>query len=240
MLFRSPDSARCAKTIFEEVDDDVKVTDNGIPKNFHADAPSSTMGTYQTKTADTDEYGFTKIVERTTTEKKVKDAQLSYRRTTRGLITTRVDRNATTPATDPGSRHPGESKSHEKTPSGRYNLTTVTVTASSVPDSRRCAKTVFEHTDDEVTMAKSLSNEHAEAGDGKYSTVDEQMDEYGLVRKVKRTTTETEQEAGHTFRRTTRGLIETTVTRNTSKTAVDPGETAVGCTQSDEKTPGGR
>lgn len=236
----TPDSARCAKTIFEEVDDDVKVTDNGIPKNFHADAPSSTKGTYQTKTADTDEYGFTKIVERTTTEKKVTDAQLSYRRTTRGLITTRVDRNATTPATDPGSSHPGESKSHEKTPSGRYNLTTVTVTASSVPDSRRCAKTVFEHTDDEVTMATSLSNEHAEAKDGKYSTVDEQMDEYGLVRKVKRTTTETEQEAGHTFRRTTRGLIETTVTRNTSKTAVDPGETAVGCTQSDEKTPGGR
>ena len=116
----------------------------------------------------------------------------------------------------------------------------MTVTASATPDSRRCAKTVFEHTDDTVSMAKSLSSEHAEAGNGSYGTVDEQMDEYGLVRKVKRTTTETEQVAGHTFRRTTRGLIKTTVTRNTAVTAADPGETAVGCTQSDEMTPGGR
>ena len=236
----TPDSARCAKTVFEHVDDDVTMVTGGIPSDFHADGPSSSKGTYQTKTADTDEYGFTKIVTRTTTEKSVPQAQLSYRRTTRGLVKTRVDRNVTTAASDPGAGHPGESKSHEKTPSGRYNLTTVTVTASATPDSRRCAKTVFEHTDDTVSMAKSLSSEHAEAGNGSYGTVDEQMDEYGLVRKVKRTTTETEQEAGHTFRRTTRGLIETTVTRNTSKTASDPGETAVGCTQSDEKTPGGR
>ena len=236
----TPDSARCAKTIFEEVDDAVTMTDEGIPSNFHAAAPDAGAGTYQTKTADTDEYGFTKIVERTTTEKPVTEAQLSYRRTTRGLVTTRVDRNVTTAATDPGTGHPGESKSHEKTPSGRYNLTTVTVAASSDPDSRRCAKTVFEHTDDVVSMATSLSSEHAEAGNGSYGTVDEQMDEYGFVRKVKRTTTETEQVAGHTFRRTTRGLIKTTVTRNTATTAADPGETAVGCTQSDEMTPGGR
>ena len=99
---------------------------------------------------------------------------------------------------------------------------------------------MFEETDDAVTMGTALSNEHATAGNGVYGTVDETVDEYGIARKVKRTTTETQQEAGHTFRRTSRGLIKTTVTRNTATAAVDPGESAVGCTQADEMTPGGR
>lgn len=236
----TPDSARCSKTVFEEVDDAVTLSDQGIPNSFHADNPNSGSGTYQTKTADTDEYGFTKVVARTTTEKTVQNAQVSYRRTARGLITTTVDRNTTVQAADPGANKPGESQSHEMTPSGRYNLTKVTVTPSANPDARRCSKTVFEETEDAVTMGTALSNEHATAGNGVYGTVDETVDEYGIARKVKRTTTETQQEAGHTFRRTSRGLIKTTVTRNTATAAVDPGESAVGCTQADEMTPGGR
>lgn len=236
----TPDSARCQKTVYEETDDSVSITDNGIPAGFHADNPNAAAGTYQTKTADTDDYGFTKVVSRTTTEKKVENAQVTYRRTPRGLIVTTTTRNGTTAASDPGSTHPGESRSHEVTPSGRYNLTVTSVTASATPDSRRCQKTVFDETDDIVTMGTTLSTEHATAGSGVYGTVEESIDDYGIVRKVKRVTTENQQESGHTFRRTTRGLVKTTTTRNTSVMASDPGEDKVGFTQTDEMTPGGR
>lgn len=233
------DSARCQKTVYEETDDSVTMLDTGIPDGFHAEDPSAVAGTYQTKTADTDEYGFTKVVSRTTTEHTVQSAQVTFRRTPRGLITTTTTRNGTTAAADPGANSPGSSQSHEITPSGRYNLTVTTVTPSTTADSRRCQKTVFDETDDEVTMGTSLTTDHATAGSGTYGTIEESIDDYGIVRKVVRTTTETEQESGHTFRRTSRGLLKTTVTRNTSAQAADPGDDKVGFTQTDEMTPGG-
>ena len=77
------------------------------------------------------------------------------------------------------------------TPGGLYNLTVVTATPSPSPDSARCAKTVFEEVHDSVSMRDSIDPDaHGEAGGGRHSEVVQDMDEYGVVKRVDRVTTE--------------------------------------------------
>ena len=183
-----------------------------------------------------DEYGVVKRVDRVTTE-QMQESGKDYRRTTRALITTTTTRNTTQQAAEPSS--PGERQAHEMTPGGRYNLTTVTATPNPTPDSARCAKTVFEEVHDTVTMHDSIdASAHGAAGNGQHSEVVQDMDEYGVVKRVDRVTTETPQSGYMTeVRKTLDGSVKTTASRNMSSRAPDP--TDVGGSVRNELTPGG-
>ena len=235
------DSAYCAKNAFEHVHDTVSMSTGAVDA---ADILDSTIGggKYAVKTSDLDSDGFAKTVVRMTQEKNQPTAEKTYRRTVRGLITTTVERNGSTPASDPGSGHPGESRSHRMTPGGLYDLTTVEVDASdAAPDSAYCAKTVFEHVHDEVEMSTGGVNnsEVAEAGGGFHRVKTSDLDSDGFVKTVTRTTEEKEQtNAEASIRRTVRGLVKSVTDRNTTSTV--PNDVAIGCSASHRLTPGGR
>ena len=79
---------------------------------------------------------------------------------------------------------------------------------------------------------------HGEAGGGKHSEVVQDMDEYGVVKRVDRVTTETPQSGYMTeVRKTLDGSVKTTASRNMSSRAPDP--TDVGGSVRNELTPGG-
>ena len=171
------------------------------------------------------------------TDEHEQESGKDYRRTTRALITTTTTRNTPQQAAEPSA--PGERQSHEMTPGGLYNLTVVTATPSPSPDSARCAKTVFEEVHDSVSMRDSIDPDaHGEAGGGRHSEVVQDMDEYGVVKRVDRVTTEQSQPGSVTeVRKTIDGAIKTTTNRNMSARAPDPSE--VGGSVRNELTPGG-
>ena len=233
------DSARCRKTWFEHEHDAVTMDTGTVDSTDVADAGN---GISRLKTSDLDNDGFVKTVVRTTTEITRASAEVSYRRTSRGLITTTVDRNTTTPAEDPGDSAAGNSQSHTTTDGGRYNLTKVVLKASEKPDSAYCSRTWFEHVHDAVKMSRGAvdSSEAAAAGSGVRRTKTSDIDNDGFVKTVVRTITEIPRTGAElSYRRTTRGLITTTVDRSTSEAASDPGESAVGCSRTHRMTEGG-
>lgn len=236
----TPDSAHCRKTWFEHEHDVVTMSTGAVDDNELTDAGD---GVHRTKNSDLDSDGFVKTVVRSVTEIQRLSADASYRRTPRGLVTTTVDRNTSTPAADPGSGHVGESQSHTSTEGGRYNLTKTIITASPVADSAYCAKTKFEHIHDTVTMGTGAvdSTDVADAANGVHKVKTSDLDGDGFVKTVVRETTEINQSAAEkTIRRTVRGKITTTVDRNGSTQAADPGAGHPGESQSHRLTPGGR
>ena len=127
------------------------------------------------------------------------------------------------------------------TPGGRYNLTKVELTPSTKTDSAHHARTKFEDVDDEVKMGTGEVDDTAPTrADGTTVIKDSMLDDYGFVKTVTRTTTEREVKGAKVaYRRTRRGLITTTVDRNVTTTAQDPGESNIGCSQSHSYNPGG-
>ena len=186
-----------------------------------------------------DEYGVVKTVDRLTTEKAKASASKDIRKTPRATITTTVDRNVGTTASKPGSV--GERQAHEMTPGGQYNFTHVTVEANGDPDSARKAVNAFEEVTDVVSLRTRIqANKRpaATGSGGKYGEIVQDMDEYGVVKEVDRTTTEKPHEFMTLTECTLDGTIKTTVNRfQTSKKPET--NLVVGRSVRNEKTPGG-
>lgn len=234
------DSAHNSQDAFSTVVDTVKLTTGEVDETL---VDGGTNGESATKTSTLDEYGFVTTITRKTSEKEVSDAEVSYRRITKGLIKTVTVRSGTQQASDPGSSAPGCSSSHQKTPGGLYNLTTVTVEASAKQDSARSEQDAFSTTKDEVVITTGdVDNDLVDGGaDGKFASKSSTLDEYGFVTTVTRETTEkTVQDYEVSYRRTTRGLVKSTTTRAGTTPANDPGENKVGYSESHQITPGGK
>jgi hypothetical protein len=231
------DSARSSASRYETEEDEVTLKAGPVDTTS---ATGGSGGITRVKTSELDEYGIAKTVVRETREQSVPNAEVTYRRMTRGLIKTTVDRNGTTPASDPGASAVGGSSSHTVTPGGLYNLTTVEVSASNLNDSAYHANTVFEDVDDNVTLGTGeVDNaKPSAAGGGKTHVKTSQLDEYGFVRTADRVTTEKAKAGAQvSYRRTSRGLIKTTVDRNGTTQASAPA--SPGCESAHRMTDGG-
>ena len=236
-------AADCAKTIFEHSDSSSETNPAGTIPVAPVHVNNAGGGHTYKRQSRLNSVGALVTVDEDTQELPVTEAQMTFRRTTRGLITTRVDRNGDTAASDPGSAHVGCTSSHEKTPGGLYNLTTVTVTADATKDSAYCAETMFEHVHDsvEVSTTPITGSEGVVApGSGKHRVLTKDLDSDGFVKTVIRETTEKPQRnAEVSYRRTLRGLVTTTTDRNVTDTAMAPTESQVGFSQAHRLNPGG-
>ena len=184
------DSAHHARTMFEDVDDDVRMSKGEVDDV----APVRADGTTVIKDSTLDDYGFAKTVTRTTTEKAVPMARVEYRRTRRGLITTTVDRNVTTTAQDPGSLKVGCSQSHSYNPGGTTDFTRVDLFASAQADSAYWSQDLYSTVNDTVTMSQGMVDNSdpgaVSKGRGLYHTKTSELDDYGFAKTVTRQTTE--------------------------------------------------
>lgn len=148
-----------------------------------------TGGKVVTRRTEMDDDGaITQVVE-VDQEKPQVEAGKTVRKTTRAVITQTTDRNVPTRA-DAVSKV-GESKQHEMTPGGLYNFTHTTVEANTEPDEHGDAATVFEKTETAVTLSTNPpAHKEAPAGGGQYTTVTQNVDEYGVNKETTRTVTE--------------------------------------------------
>jgi len=182
------DHAHCQQDIYAHEHDDVVVTKGTSADTSDAPAPDAAAGTYARKESTVDDNGLVTTTTRTTTEHEVKEAEHTFERKPRGLVETVVTKAGTVPAADPGASNVGSSQHHRKTPSGRFDLTKKTLTASTEPDSAHCQKTVFEHVHDKVTMSKGKvdTSDAPSAGGGHYYEKTSDIDSDGLVKTVLR------------------------------------------------------
>ena len=195
----TPDSARCAKTVFSHEHDAVTLHSGGSASDVLNGLSCSDAGggVYRTVTADMDENGVVKRVERVTHELSQPDAEVRRERTSRATRTTVVNKNAASGYDAETPVAIGETKASSLNPGGTYDTTHVIVAASETPDSARCAKTVFSHEHDAVTLHSGASASDvlnnlscSDAGGGVYRTVTADMDENGVVKRVERVTHE--------------------------------------------------
>ena len=224
----------CGKTVFEHEHSTTR-TGQDAPDGHVPDAGGGVR--YESESRLQPDGTFVNVLKQT--DEIPQESGLDIRRTTRATVTTVTTRNTGQTAEEPG--RPGERQSHEMTPGGRYNLTVTTAEPSSEPDSARCSATVFEHVHDTVTMEDALDGSaEASAGGGQTQEIVQDMDEYGVVKKVVRTTTE-RQAAGAVTETEARlrGTITTTVNRNMEEKA-DEANLPVGTSVRNEQTPGGR
>ena len=226
----------CQKTIFEHTDS----TTSNQAAQPSAEADEAGNGRTRRKSARQTEEGTWDVVTVTTEEKTQQAATKSWRKTLRGTQETTVDRNAVAALNGTGLKV-GETRSSEKTPGGRYNNTTVTVTANAAGTvGTECQKTVFEHVDSTTTnVADKPAAEADEAGSGTVRRKTARETEEGTWDVTVQTTTEKPQaNATRTWRKTLRGTQATVVDRNASA-ALNGSGLSVGETRSSELTPGG-
>ena len=180
------DHGRCRQDIFSHEHDETKVT-KGITADT-SDTPAPGGGKTYSKESSVDDLGLVTTVTRTTTENEVKDANVSYERKVRGLVTTKTVKSGSVAASDPGDGKVGSVSGHVKTPGGLYDLTTRSLTPSAKPDSARCTKTVFEHVHDTVTMSEGAvdTSDAPVAGGGHYYEKTSELDGDGFVKTVVR------------------------------------------------------
>ena len=180
------DHGRCRQDIFSHEHDETKVT-KGITADT-SDTPAPGGGKTYSKESSVDDLGLVTTVTRTTTENEVKDANVSYERKVRGLVTTKTVKSGSVAASDPGDGKVGSVSGHVKTPGGLYDLTTRSLTPSAKPDSARCTKTVFEHVHDAVTMSEGAvdTSDAPVAGGGHYYEKTSELDGDGFVKTVVR------------------------------------------------------
>lgn len=248
-LTKGVDHGHCAQDIFTHEHDKVVVTTGTTADS--SDTPAPGGGKYYRKDSVVDDDGIVTTTTRTTTENKVVDAEVTYERRARGLITTTMTKASDTAACDPGEDNVGNLSSHRKTQGGRYDVTTRVLTKSAKPDSAFCQKTVFEHVHDTVEMSTGSIPEKFDAPDagiargtgiGEYSEWSSSMDNDGFVKTVKRLHKEIRTEGGYGGTANMLSHTKTTVTKNRSDTELVPDSYDAGIgikTVSATRNPGG-
>lgn len=221
-LTKGVDHGHCAQDIYTHEHDKVVVTKGTTADT--SDTPTPGGGKYYRKDSVVDDDGIVTTTTRTTTENTVVDAEVTYERKARGLITTTMTKASGTAACDPGEDNVGNLSSHRRTQGGRYDVTTRVLEKSAKPDSAFCQKTVFEHVHDTVEMSTgSVPNLDAPKagigvdsdGDyGKYYEYSSSMDNDGFVKTVKREHRENTTEGGYGGTANILSSTEITVTKN--------------------------
>ena len=213
----------CSKTAFLHTDSSSENDPSGSLEDTHV--PAANDGIYYETETRLNADGSTTHTTRTNEEVEERNAEVSYRRNAKGLITTIKHRNVDDEISPPDADHAGDAVSKEMTNGKLYNITSVSLTPSILPDHAACQKTIFEHSHDNVTMGSGAvdTSDVAEAGNGIYHQKTSDMDADGFVRTTDRTITElpvTDSEAQYKADRFTK------VTRVTQKNQNNPTITA--------------
>ena len=226
----------CEKTVFEHQQQRV---DNQVsePAGHVGDAGG---GVRRQRTARMTEEGTWDVTDVETTEVPQANAEVTVQKTIRGTRETRVDRSAAAPLPTTGLEV-GETRKSELTPGGLYNNTVSVSSKEPVGEiGLACEKTVFEHqrqrTDNQVARP---AGHVGDAGGGVRRQRTARMTEEGTWDV---TTVETEElpkpGSAKSWRKTLRGVRETTVDRNAGR-ALDGSNLQVGDERQSEMTPGG-
>lgn len=230
-------SAKCAtvtqsKTVFETISKRTNKAQNSVL----GEPPPATDGVmYTHETTKRPDGKFDTMVQETV--EICEPASYSQRKTLRGVIKVETHRNTTDGSY--GVARVGDEVTVEKTPGGRWNRTVKTVSSNPAGKvATQCLKTLFEHRHSSTDNTTEGVEEASTAGSGKTHEVVSRLTEEGTWDV---TTTETKENsvdsARVATRKTLRGVVTTTVDRNTtnSGTVVEK----VGDSVEVEKTPGG-
>ncbi len=231
----------CAKTVFEHVDTTTVRDPSGAMPGHVEEAGG---GKHRKVTSTLNDDGSSTVQEQVTTEKKVEDAEVVYRRTAKAVIEQHTDRNTTEAAKMPDNA--GETESHTVNPGGTRNVTRTKLTLTGGVDRAHCRQDIFVHEHDDVEVKKGTTADTSDApapdsAAGTFAQKESVVDDNGLVTTTTRVTTEHEvKDAEHTFERKPRGLVETITTKAGTQPAQDPGASKVGSSQHHRKTQSGR
>lgn len=238
-LTAKTDRAHCEKTVFEHVHDDVKTAIGDSADE--SDAPNAGSGSSFRKESVVDENGVITTTTRETKEIPQAKAEVSYRRTTRGLTTTTTDRNQNGPVSPPASV--GVTNSSKMNPGGSFDNTTQQKEPNTQPDYAMADETsdrkVVETTQF-TTAVDSPPSPPANGTGGQYGRTTEDMDQDGFVKIVTRTVQEKQVDNGNNGASNLR-YTETTRSLRNSPSPATPKVAAEGYSHqwSSKKTDGG-
>lgn len=224
----------CEKDVFTHQD---STTINQKSKGeSHTNAPGGGK-TYSTVSRQNDE-GTWDVVTKTTTEISQPNARVSKRKTLRGVVTTRVDRNSST-STVVVSKV-GDEVSIEKTPGGLWNRTTTEVEPDPIGKvAQESAATVFERSSSVTENAASEPAIDAVAGGGFVRTNSARMTEEGTWDVTDKATQEVPYPSSFKqVKNVGNAIVTIERSRNISSNNINYNPKA-GCSTSYEVTPGG-
>lgn len=225
----------CAKDVFEHVHE----TETRSQHDRIGEAPTPGGGVSYTHSSSRQPDGTFANKVRCTTEEKNVTARKSRRKTLRGVVETTVTRG--TSSSNVGVTDVGDEVIVEKTPGGLWTRTETKRTNTSVGQiGSDCQRDVFSH---QHTTVRNQSTKPAEddvtsAGDGVYHSRSARQTEEGTWDVTERTTTEVRAVSRKSKRKTLRGVVEVTETRNDTSDTVSVAN--VGDEVTVERTPGGR
>ena len=230
-----------AKTIFETrqlaVFLGVKAEDLGSTGQF----PYAAGGTMVERRLSKNEDCTTDVENVVTQEEPVSSAVTEFKKTLRGTVKTKTDRNQVSPLNGEGLKV-GDTRRSEKTPGGLYNNTTQEKTTEAAGKiAEMCSKTIFEHEHQEIENVASEPDDAsaAFAGGGKIHSKTHRQTEEGTWDVTSSTRQELPVSSAVTeFKKTLRGTVKTRTDRNQSSPLNGDG-LKVGDTRRSEKTPGG-
>lgn len=183
------------------------------------------------------------IVNRVTTEKNVKGAVKTWRKTLRGTVESTTERSAANPLNGSGLEV-GETRRSEQTPGELWNNTVEKTTNEPVGEiASECQKTIFEHRDVTVeNVPTAPAKEAGEAANGIIKQKSVRKTDENTYDVTDTTTREKKVEDARTVeRKTLRGTSAATTHRNLTAAEVAAKTGAqldVGETRTVEKTPG--
>lgn len=192
-----PSRSHCEKTIFEHVHDTEKSEVGDSPDT--TDVEEAGGGVFASKDSVVDEQGIITTTTRKHTEVAVEGAEKSFHRTTRGLVTTTLDKNQRSPVREPpdDGSHIGVTNSYRKNPGGSFDNTTQVKSASARPDYGMADENAFRRITEVSEMNTSGISISADSspsggtGTGGVSSRDTQdIDSEGFRKTVKRVITE--------------------------------------------------
>lgn len=231
----------CHDDLFRHQD---KTTTAGYDALPTGHVQGGTGGKIRTRSGDIDEEGSITWTDDVTTEQPVRKSRESWAMGLDGLtheVTDTQVQSAGAKVTASLS-NVGKSVTNERTPGGRYNVTTTELTPVDLKGIGLAHDaTVFDHSDTDTSLVKKAptgNSVHPEAGNGKYYTTTYEMTRTGAFRLSAKVVNELPvRGASVEIRKTPKVTITTTVDRNMTKAGVAP--TGVGSVKSDT-TPGGR
>lgn len=224
----------CAKDVFEHVHEIEKRSQH----ERIGEAPAPGGGVSYTHSSSRQPDGTFANKVRSTKEEKDVTARVSQRKTLRGVVKTTVTRGSSSGSV--GVTDVGDEVIVEKTPGGLWTRTVTTRSNSPVEQiGSDCQKDVFSH---QHTTVRNQSAKPAEdvtsAGGGVYHSRSARRTEEGTWDVTERKTTETQAVSRKSKRKTLRGVVEVTETRNDTDGTVNVAD--VGDEVTVEQTPGGR
>ena len=231
----------CHDDLFRHQDKKTTAGHDALPTGH---VSGGTGGKIRTRSGDIDDEGSITWTDDVTTEQAVRKHRESWTMGLDGLVHEVTDTQVNSPGAKVSAslKNIGKSVSNERTPGGRYNVTTTELVPTDLGDIGFAHDaTMFDHSDTKTSVVKeapSSGSLHPAAGGGRYFTMSYDMTRTGAFKLAEKTVNElTVNKASVEVRKTPKMTFTTTVDRNVAAPGRAP--TDIGSVRSDT-TPGGR